>query len=66
MSVELARGEARVFMVKKVIPKTKNIDQARRSVHHEHAPRYLDTTAHTGHFTRPSREQHIPSYVTSH
>ena len=51
VSVELARGEARLFrnlsMVKKVIPATKNTDQSRRSVHHGHAPRYSDTQCRT-------------------
>ena len=68
VSVELARGEARLSrnlsMVKKLIPATKNTDQSRRSVHHGHAPRYSDTTAqNTGHSVWPSRERCIPSYL---
>ena len=71
VSVELARGEARLFrnlsMVKKVIPSTRNIEQSGGPVQERRIPRYLNTVQpNTGHSGRPSRERHIPSYLNDY
>ena len=71
VSVELARGEARLFrnlsMVKKVIPSTRNIEQSGGPVQERRIPRYLNTAQpNTGHSGRPSRERHIPSYLNDY
>ena len=70
-SVELSRGEARLFrnlsMVKKVIPLTWNTEQSSRPVREVWIPRNLSIAMpDTGYSQRPSRDRRIPSYLNSY
>ena len=67
VSVELSRGEARLFrnlsMVKKVIPSTQNTEQSSRPARELRIPRNLSIAVpNMGYSQRPSRDRHIPSY----
>ena len=71
VSVELARGQARLFrnvsMVKKVNKATVNTGQPRNPSSEDHTPSYLNVrTQDTGHSGRPSRERHTPSYLNDY
>ena len=71
VSVELSRGEARLFrnlsMVKKVIPSTRNTEQSSRPARELRVPRNLSIAVpNTGYSQRPSRDRRIPSYLNSY
>ena len=68
VSVELARGGARLFrnvsMVKKVIPTTRNIEPVRRPTQGVSLPSHGSITAENAeHCSRPFRERRVPSYL---
>ena len=68
VSVELARGGARLFrnvsMVKKVIPTTRNIEPVRRPPQEVSLPSHGNITVENAeHCSRPFRERRVPSYL---
>ena len=68
VSVELARGETRLFrnvsMVKKVIPTTRNTEPVRRLTQGVSLPSHGNITIeNTEHCAWPFRECHVPSYL---
>ena len=68
VSVELARGQARLFrnvsMVKKVIPTTRNSELVRRSTQGVTLPSHGNITVeNTERCDRPVRERRVPSYL---
>ena len=68
VSVELARGGARLFrnvsMVKKVIPTTRNIEPVRRPTQEVRLPSHGNITVENAeHCSRPFRERRVPSYL---
>ena len=68
VSVELARGRARLFrnvsMVKKVIPTTRNSELVRRPTQGVSLPSHRNITVeNTERCSRPFRELRVPSYL---
>ena len=68
VSIDLARGGARLFrtvsMVKKVIPTTRNTEPVRRPTQGVSLPSHGNITIeNTEHCGRPFREHHVPSYL---
>ena len=71
VSVELARGQARLFrnvsMLKKINKATVNTGQPRNPSSEDHTPSYLNVrTQDTGHSGRLSQKRHIPSYLNDY